>query len=84
LSLAGEHRERLWQIDVLWRVDLASDADARDSEQATYSTIVSDYGGRLIHGGHALFRRYRQAEICARSLRVRLGVIPAVSLVPSA
>jgi hypothetical protein len=48
--------------------------------QATYTLTVHDYGGAITEVGQARFRRYRVAEICARLLRIRLGLVPGVCL----
>jgi hypothetical protein len=72
--------EMAWQVQVIWQVDADAWDDLAELAQDAFSRIVSDYGGVLTREGHAEFRRYRVAELCARLLRVRLGLIPSVTL----
>jgi hypothetical protein len=39
-----------------------------------YVVIVSSYGGQCDRDGHGHFRKYSSAEICAHTLRHRLGI----------
>jgi hypothetical protein len=72
--------ETVWQVQVIWQVDAGTWSGLAGLAQDAYSRTVSDFGGIVTSEGHAEFRRYRVAELCARLLRMRLGLIPSVTL----
>ena len=59
-----------------WQVELSRRSDLSEHDQAKYGEILDSYGG-LVRPG---FRRYRAAELCARSIRSLLGVETTIAL----
>jgi hypothetical protein len=68
-------------IDTGWRVQLPRWRDLDEPERETCTTVVNDLGGSLEGAGEVHFRRYRAAEVCAYTLRARLGARHDVGLV---
>ena len=59
-----------------WQVEPTRRSDLSEPERARYGEIVASYGGLNRLG----FRRYLFAELCARSIRVLLGVETTIAL----
>jgi hypothetical protein len=70
--------EAVWQLEVIWHA--RGIADLGEWPRNMYVAIVRDYGGTLTPQGHATFRRYRPAEICARLVEWQLGLVPTIAL----
>ena len=61
-----------------WQVEPSRWSDLSEPERAGYGEIRAAYGG-LDRSG---FRRYEVAELCARSVRVLLGVETTIAPAP--
>jgi hypothetical protein len=64
-----------------WNVEPRNDSALSPQEQQRYRDIVASYGGT--GDRRREFRRYRVAELCARSIRSALGVETTIDLRPS-
>jgi hypothetical protein len=61
-------------MGIIWRLEAQSWPDLPASLQKQYAALVDSYGGVCVKDGTGEFRRYRAAEICARTLEYRLGI----------
>jgi hypothetical protein len=61
-----------------WQVEPRHERELSDADWVRYLSIVASYGGtEYVLGG---FRRYRAAELCARTLRSTLGLETLIRL----
>jgi hypothetical protein len=65
----------------MWNVEAMRWSELSEPDRTEFAAIVASYGGTdRQHGG---FRRYRVAEVCARSIRTVLRVETTVRLTVS-
>jgi hypothetical protein len=72
----------VWHVETIWEPD-TDESEGHSDRDADYFILVDALGGQICATGDAQFRRYQAAEVCARSLRQRFGLIPRVHLAPS-
>jgi hypothetical protein len=61
-----------------WQVEPRRPSDLNERDRQRYGEILASYGGS--ERGRLGVRRYRTAELCARSIGLALGVETTVAL----